>query len=61
MLVISEKEKEAKDVKEKGSREKREEETKGATVCQMSALWRCEYPLWGCFVISSHSVDYFAP
>lgn len=28
----------AKDVKEKGSREKREEGTKGATVCQMSAL-----------------------
>lgn len=37
-LVISEKEKEAKDMKEKGSREKREEEKKGATVCQMSAL-----------------------
>ena len=37
-LVISEKEKEAKDVKEKGSREKREEESKGATVCQISAL-----------------------
>lgn len=37
-LAILEKEKEDKEVKEKGRREKREEEIKEATVCQMSAL-----------------------
>lgn len=38
MFVILEKEKEHEKVKEKGSREKKEEEIKEATICQMSAL-----------------------